>query len=269
MNMNADPIADMLTRIRNANALRYDTVSMPYSKMKDDIAKILKDQGYIVDMSIDGEGAQKNLTLTLKYGPSGEHVISGLKRISKPGLRVTVQADKLPRVLRGLRDRHHFYLERIDVGCPGEKSSPRRRSHLLRLVKKRRREFMSRIGFKPISLPSGVTVTINGSSATVKGAKGEVSVLIPSDVSVEVKDGKAQVKIINTEDARQGNENEGTVAANLKNAIHGVSTGWKKELEIAGTGYRADERQSGQHVLGLFPRNPRRADRPIHQTQRS
>ena len=100
--MNADPIADMLTRIRNANALRYDTVSMPYSKMKEDIAKILKDQGYIIDMSIEGEGAQKSLNLTLKYGPSGEHVISDLKRISKPGLRVTVQADKLPRVLRGL-----------------------------------------------------------------------------------------------------------------------------------------------------------------------
>ena len=100
--MNADPISDMLTRIRNANALRYDTVSMPYSKMKEDIAKILKDQGYIIDMSIEGEGAQKSLNLTLKYGPSGEHVISGLKRISKPGLRVTVQADKLPRVLRGL-----------------------------------------------------------------------------------------------------------------------------------------------------------------------
>jgi large subunit ribosomal protein L6 len=98
---------------------------------------------------------------------------------------------------------------------------------------------MSRIGFKPISLPSGITVTVNGNTATVKGAKGEVSVLIPEDVSVEVKDGKAQVKIINTEDARQGNENEGTVAANLKNAIHGVTVGWKKELEIAGTGYRA------------------------------
>jgi len=100
--MNADPIADMLTRIRNANALRYDTVSMPYSKMKDDIAKILKDQGYIIDATTEGEGAEKSLNLTLKYGPSGEHVISGLKRISKPGLRVTVQADKLPRVLRGL-----------------------------------------------------------------------------------------------------------------------------------------------------------------------
>ena len=99
---------------------------------------------------------------------------------------------------------------------------------------------MSRIGFKPISLPSGATVTVNGSVATVKGAKGEVSVLIPSDVSVEVKDGKATVKIIAKEDdARQGNENEGTVASNLKNALHGVTVGWKKELEIAGTGYRA------------------------------
>jgi small subunit ribosomal protein S8 len=100
--MNADPIADMLTRIRNANALHYDTVSMPYSKMKAELAQILKEQGYIVDAVAEGEGATKSLTITLKYGPSGEKVISGLKRISKPGLRVTVSADKLPRVLRGL-----------------------------------------------------------------------------------------------------------------------------------------------------------------------
>lgn len=100
--MNADPIADMLTRIRNANALRYETVSMPYSKMKGEIATILKGQGYIVNTLIEGEGAKKTLTLTLKYGSNGERVITGLKRISKPGLRVTVEADKLPRVLRGL-----------------------------------------------------------------------------------------------------------------------------------------------------------------------
>jgi small subunit ribosomal protein S8 len=100
--MNADPIADMLTRIRNANALHYDSVSMPFSKMKGDIAKILKDQGFILDYQAEGEGAQKSLSITLKYGPSGEKVISGLKRISKPGLRVTVSSDELPRVLRGL-----------------------------------------------------------------------------------------------------------------------------------------------------------------------
>ncbi len=100
--MNADPIADMLTRIRNANALRYETVSMPYSKMKGELAHILKVQGYIINFVAEGEGAAKTLTITLKYGPSGERVISGLKRISKPGLRVTVEAEKLPHVLKGL-----------------------------------------------------------------------------------------------------------------------------------------------------------------------
>lgn len=100
--MNMDPIADMLTRIRNANALRYEQVSMPYSKMKAGIAKILKKEGYILDYASEGTGAQKNLIVTLKYGPTGERVISGLKRISKPGLRVNVECEKLPRVLKGL-----------------------------------------------------------------------------------------------------------------------------------------------------------------------
>ncbi len=100
--MNMDPIADMLTRIRNANALHYEQVSMPYSKMKASIAKILKKEGYILDFSVEGSGVHKNLVVSLKYGPTGERVISGLKRISKPGLRVNVECDKLPRVLKGL-----------------------------------------------------------------------------------------------------------------------------------------------------------------------
>ncbi len=100
--MNADPIADMLTRIRNANALRYESVSMPNSKIKEKIAEILKNEGYISEYSVEGEGVKKTLNLTLKYGPNGEKVITNLKRISKPGLRVTVEAAKLPRVLSGL-----------------------------------------------------------------------------------------------------------------------------------------------------------------------
>jgi len=100
--MNADPIADMLTRIRNANALHYDSVPMPYSKMKNDIAGILRKEGFLSAVTVDGTGAKKQLTLTIKYGPVGEKVINGLRRISKPGLRMTVQADKLPRVLGGL-----------------------------------------------------------------------------------------------------------------------------------------------------------------------
>jgi small subunit ribosomal protein S8 len=99
--MMTDPIADMLTRIRNANALRYATVSMPNSKMKVEIAKILLEEGFISAYKVEGD-VKKSLTLTLKYGANGQRVISGLKKISKPGLRVTVQANKLPRVLGGL-----------------------------------------------------------------------------------------------------------------------------------------------------------------------
>ena len=99
--MMTDPIADMLTRIRNANALRYASVSMPSSKMKVEIAKILLEEGFISDFKVEGD-VKKSLTLTLKYGANGQRVISGLKKISKPGLRVTVQANKLPRVLGGL-----------------------------------------------------------------------------------------------------------------------------------------------------------------------
>ena len=102
--MMTDPIADMLTRIRNANALRYATVSMPSSKMKVEIAKILAEEGFITSYAVEAEkdGVKKVLTINLKYGPNGQRVISGLKKISKPGLRVNVQANKLPRVLGGL-----------------------------------------------------------------------------------------------------------------------------------------------------------------------
>ena len=99
--MMSDPISDMLTRIRNANALKYEKVKMPSSKMKVEIATILKDEGFINDFKVKGN-VKKELTITLKYAADGTRVISGLKKISKPGLRVNVGADKLPRVLKGL-----------------------------------------------------------------------------------------------------------------------------------------------------------------------
>ena len=96
-----DPVADMLTRIRNANANKAAVVTMPSSNLKVHIAEILKEEGFIVDFQVEGE-TKKTLTITLKYSVNGEKVISGLKRISKPGLRVNASADKLPRVLNGL-----------------------------------------------------------------------------------------------------------------------------------------------------------------------
>ncbi len=99
-----DTIADMLTRIRNANQMRYETVVVPLSNMKKEIARILKEEGFIRDYKIekDEKNVQGNIILTLKYGEKKERVITGLKRISKPGLRVYVQNDKVPRVLNGL-----------------------------------------------------------------------------------------------------------------------------------------------------------------------
>jgi len=96
-----DPIADMLTRIRNANSARHDTVDIPASNMKKSIAQILLDEGYIKSYQIVDDGTQGVIHITLKYNGK-DKVITGLRRVSKPGLRVYVGADELPRVLRGL-----------------------------------------------------------------------------------------------------------------------------------------------------------------------
>ena len=100
--MVTDPIADMLTRIRNAKAMRYKEVEVPASKIKLEIARILKEEGYIVDYKTKESDSQSIIVLTLKYGEKKESVITGLKRISKPGLRVYAKAEELSRVLNGL-----------------------------------------------------------------------------------------------------------------------------------------------------------------------
>ena len=97
-----DPIADMLTRIRNANVMRYKEVEVPASKIKMEIARILKEEGFISDYSIKKNDVQNMIVLNLKYGNNKERVITGLKRISKPGLRVYVKATEVPKVLNGL-----------------------------------------------------------------------------------------------------------------------------------------------------------------------
>ena len=97
-----DPIADMLTRIRNANSARHDTVDVPASNMKKSIAQILLDEGYIKSYQIVDDGTQGVIHITLKYVGKKEKVISGLRRVSKPGLRVYAGAEELPKVLKGL-----------------------------------------------------------------------------------------------------------------------------------------------------------------------
>ena len=97
-----DPIADMLTRIRNAGSARHETVDVPNSKMKKAIAEILLEEGYIKSFQLIDDGTQGVIRITLKYLPGKEQAIQGLRRVSKPGLRVYAGADELPQVLRGL-----------------------------------------------------------------------------------------------------------------------------------------------------------------------
>ena len=97
-----DPVADMLTRIRNANSAKHDSVDVPASNLKKSIAQILLDEGYIKSFTVEDDGTQGVIHITLKYLGNKEKVITGLRRVSKPGLRVYAGADELPRVLKGL-----------------------------------------------------------------------------------------------------------------------------------------------------------------------
>jgi small subunit ribosomal protein S8 len=98
----SDPLADFLTRIRNAGMVRYETVDVPMSNLKVDVAKVLREEGYIKDYQIIEDSKQGILRIELKYGPNDELVISGIRRVSKPGLRQYVKADDIPKVLSGL-----------------------------------------------------------------------------------------------------------------------------------------------------------------------
>jgi small subunit ribosomal protein S8 len=97
-----DPVADLLTRVRNANSAYHETVSLPHSKLKAHIADILKAEGYIAEWSVEDARVGKTLTLALKYGPNRERSIAGIKRVSKPGLRVYAKSNEIPKVLGGL-----------------------------------------------------------------------------------------------------------------------------------------------------------------------
>jgi small subunit ribosomal protein S8 len=97
-----DPIADMLTRVRNANSAYHDSATMPYSKLKVSVAEILKQEGYIASYEVEDAEVGKKLTITLKFGPNRERSIAGLRRVSKPGLRVYAKSTNLPKVLGGL-----------------------------------------------------------------------------------------------------------------------------------------------------------------------
>ena len=121
-----DPIADLLTRIRNANTANHKMVDIPASRVKAAIAQILKDEGFIEDFERSNEGPQGTIRIRLKYGPEKEKVITGLRRISRPGLRVYTGKTEIPRVLGGLGPGDHLDLARHHVRQTSQKARRRR-----------------------------------------------------------------------------------------------------------------------------------------------
>ena len=174
--MLTDPIADMLTRIRNANKALHEHAEMPTSRLKEEIARILKEEGYITDFHVKKGESFDTLVVQLKYGRSRERVITDLKRVSKPGRRVYAGKDRLPRVLGGMGTAILSTSTGLITSTHRRGERRRRRSHLLRLVERQ----MSRIGRQPIELPTGVNVSIDPGRVMVNGPLGELSQQVPA-----------------------------------------------------------------------------------------
>jgi large subunit ribosomal protein L6 len=213
--MLTDPIADMLTRVRNANTAMHDEVPMPSSKQKVALADVLQREGYIVGYEVapSPKGVGEILTIKMKYSPDRDRTISGLRRISTPGLRVYRKADSLPRVLGGLGV--------AVLSTSGE-----------------RRLLMSRIGQAPITIPAGVDVTIEGRVVKVRGPKGELTRTVPATISVQKVDHELHVSRPN--DERENRALHGLTRSLVNNMVIGVTDGFRKNLEIVGVGYRAE-----------------------------
>ena len=234
-----DPIADMLTRVRNANSAHHDAVSMPYSKLKKNIAEILQAEGYIAGWTVAEAEVGQTLTIDLKYGPNRERSIAGVRRVSKPGLRVYAKSTNLPRVLGGLgvaiistssgllTDRQAH-----EKGVGGE---------VLANVWSGEAD-MSRIGRLPVSIPSGVDIKVDGQDVTVKGPKGELALTVPEPITVERGDDALEVARPN--DERDSRSLHGLTRSLINNMVLGVTQGYEKKLEIHGTGYRVVARGS-------------------------
>ncbi len=243
-----DPIADFLTRLRNANSAYHDEVTLPHSKIKANIAEILKKEGYISDYRTEDARVGKSLVVQLKYGPSRERSIAGLRRVSKPGLRVYAKSTNLPRVLGGLG----VAIISTSSGLLTDRQAARqrrgRRSPRLRVV--RGTKNMSRIGKQPVLVPAGVDVTIDGRNVSVKGPKGTLTLDVAEPITVERNDDGAIV-VSRPDDERRSRSLHGLSRTLVANLVTGVTEGYTRKMEIFGVGYRVQLKGSNlEFALG-------------------
>src|SRR5579875_1930274 len=233
-----DPVADMLTRLRNANTAYHDTVTMPHSKIKVHIAEILQQEGYIAGWKVEDAEVGRNLVISLKFGPSRERAIAGLKRVSKPGLRVYARKDNLPRVLGGLG----VAIISTSSGLMTDKQANKKGVAGKCSPTSGRGSAMSRIGRMPVTVPSGVDVTIDGRSVTVRGPKGTLSMQVTEPIEVSHSDGV--ITVTRPSDEGEIRALHGLSRSLIANMVTGVTEGYRKTLEIVGVGYRVQARGS-------------------------
>jgi len=216
-----DPIADYLTRLRNAIMAHHRVVEVPASNLKKEITKILFEKGYILNYKFVEDGPQGSIKVALKYDPvTKANAITSLKRVSTPGLRQYTGYKDMPRVINGLG----IAILSTSQGVMTNKEGIS----------------MSRIGKLPISIPAGVTVTQANDVVTVKGPKGELSQHVDSSIKVNIEDGQIVFEVDENSpvNIKQKQAFHGLYRSLVNNMVVGVSEGYTKVLELVGVGYR-------------------------------
>src|SRR3954471_22443800 len=220
--MLTDPIADMLTRIRNANKALHESIELPTSRMKEELARILKEEGYIKDYSVRKGESFDTLVVELKYGKARERIITDLRRVSKPGRRIYARKDRLPRVLGGmgisiLSTSKGVITSRkaAEEGVGGE---------VICFVW----GAMSRIGRQPIPLPAGVTVSIDPGRVMVAGPLGQLMQQVPQRMAIAQNDG--EIVVTRPTDRGEDRALHGLTRTLVANMVEGVTKGFSKAL---------------------------------------
>ena len=206
-----DPIADMLTRIRNGQAANKAAVTMPSSKLKVAIANVLKEEGFIEDFKVEGD-TKPELELTLKYF-QGKAVVESIQRVSRPGLRIYKRKDELPKVMAGLG----IAVVSTSKGVMTDRAARQAKA--------------------PVVVPAGVDVKINGQVITIKGKNGELTRTLND--AVEVKHADNTLTFGPRDGYADGWAQAGTARALLNSMVIGVTEGFTKKLQLVGVGYRA------------------------------
>ena len=241
--MVSDPVADMLTRIRNATKAGHATVAVPGAKMQREIARVLKEEGYILDFSEEPDGPGTRITITLKPKTAQGRAISG-PAPDQPARTARVRPqDRDPARARWAWHRGALDLARADERSPGAARASAAKSSVTS-----GEGLMSRIGKLPIAVPDGVDVDLKGTHMVVKGTRGELDLDSTPQMKVAVDDGV--ITVTRPTDQTRHRALHGLTRSLIANMVEGVSKGFTRELELVGVGYRA-EKQGNDLQLNL------------------